>query len=226
MGMDLNVRIPDKVALHDFITISKKLGLTGLGTQTCSSLMEEEDGQSIYKRIQLSGTKLGKLKSVIASQRYQATIIALTVGSLAISNWAAGDSRVDLLTLPESGKYKLKKSTARLASNTGTALEVIIAPLLKTKGLSRSLILKGYRTSVKTALAAKMDVVISSGAKTPYQMRSPKALSHIGYILGLNQQQADRAIFDIPERIVRYNQERLNRDIITRGLEIRRQQTE
>ncbi|MBD3405506.1 MAG: hypothetical protein GF411_05145 [Candidatus Lokiarchaeota archaeon] len=222
MTTDLNIRIQTHADIAEFIEMSQKLGYTGFVTRKFNSLIEEMNGIRVCKRIRLQGRKLSKLKKVVASQRYQAVIISAIVGNVTIANWAAGDSRVDLLTLPESGKYRLKESTARIAADTGTSLEVIISPLLKSSGLSRSIILKGYRDSIRTALSAGMRIVLSSGARNPYQMRSPKALSHIGYILGLDQAQSKRAILETPDDIIRYNVRRLDRDIITKGLEVRR----
>jgi RNase P/RNase MRP subunit p30 len=141
-------------------------------------------------------------------------------------NWAAEDQRVDLLTLDHSQEYRLRDSTARLAATYDTALEIRFDPLLHLAGLNRSKVIKVYRESVRTAIDSGMQVILSSGASHPLNMRSAMAIRHLGELLGMESKYAENAINQAPLDIVERNRRRLSSDYIAEGVEIRQRGTE
>ena len=135
------------------------------------------------------------------------------------ANWAASDSKVDLLTLLPTNS-ELRNTTARLASKSGIALEVPITPLLGVAGLERSRILKNYSEAITTARKAGMNTILSSGSSEPIQMRSPWALSHIGALLGIDIQRAKNAILKYSGLIITENIKRLGDNHVSDGIDI------
>ena len=147
-------------------------------------------------------------------------ILALEVGPIDRINWAVEDKRIDLLTINPSGDHALRATTARLASGTEVALEIQIAPLLQTSGLNRSKMLKIYREAIETARDNDMMIVLTSGARTPIELRSPVAMTHIGILLGLERSYAEKATDEFPSTIVLRNLKKLDPDYVTAGVEL------
>jgi RNase P/RNase MRP subunit p30 len=222
MAIDLGVTVTDMERISSFGELAHQIGYTGfavagLVNQPYRHLAE---GVTIYRRDNLTGRGVNSLKNQIERVRKNATIIAVQVGSIDTTNWAAEDQRVDLLTLDPSKDHKLRATTARLASASLTALELQIAPLLHFSGLQRSKILKGYREAVMTAVGGGMKVILSSGATHPMGLRSPIAMMHIGMLLGLDRALAESAVHEMPMGIVERSMKRLSPEFVSPGVEV------
>ena len=147
-------------------------------------------------------------------------IVSVPLKSIEITNWAAEDKRVDILTVDPTHENRLRDTTARLASISNTSLEIQIAPLLKSSGLNRSKILKLYRESVSTAMDAGMNVILTSGAIHPMELRSSVAMAHIGILLGMDRAYADNAVSNFPKSIIERNMKKLQPGFVSSGVEI------
>jgi len=147
-------------------------------------------------------------------------IVSVPLRSIDVINWAAEDKRVDLLTVDSTLDNRLRDTTSRLAAAGNTYLEIQIAPLLKSSGLTRSKILKSYRESVSTAMDAGMGVVLTSGAIHPMGLRSSVAMAHIGILLGMDRAYADSAIGSLPWSIIERNMKKLQPGFVSNGVEV------
>ena len=220
-AIDLNVRVQVQSELNPFIDMAKALGIGGIVVPLSGESPKgfEIDGMSVFTRYDIHSKKVGALKHQINKLRNSYTIIAVALTDIDTANWAASDSRVDLLTLLPTDS-ELRNTTARLASKSDVVLEVPIAPLLGVIGLARSRILKNYIEAVTTANKAGMNVILSSGSSEPIQMRSPWALSHIGTLLGMDIQPAKNAILELSGSIIVENIRRLSDNHVSQGIDI------
>lgn len=219
-SIDFGVYISDSTSLDSFAKVAMKIGLAGFATQIDSGMITKEDGLSILKRADVVGRGLNTVKKQTTKIRPQAMIVAIPLTTVEIANWAAEDSRVDLLTLDPSRTHQIRESTARLAASSGTCLEIQFTPLLDSIGLNRSKIIKAYREAIETAADVGMPVVFSSGARHPLNMRSAMAMRHIGMLLGLDSKSAETAVSKTPFEILERNQRRLSPDFVGEGIEI------
>ena len=219
--IDLNVAPSSETVLSQHIEMALKLGYSGLGIggNAIKDSMTESN-LSLHPRTDLKAHRLPSLKKEARKARNHFVISAVSLGSIDTANWAAEDSLIDILTLNPTSNEKLRKTTAKLAALNGTALEIIVNPLLTTKGLDRSRIIKIMRDTIHTAIHTGMDVILTSGGKKPIQLRSPRAMYHIGIVLGLDASAASAAICDNPYGIVAKNIKRLDESYILSGLEI------
>ncbi len=220
-AIDLNVRVQVRSKLDSFVDMAKSLGIGGIVVPLSDESPEgfEIDGLSVFTRYDIHSQKVGALKHQINKFRNSFTIIAVALTDIDTANWAASDSKVDLLTLLPTNS-ELRNTTARLASKSGIALEVPITPLLGVAGLERSRILKNYSEAITTARKAGMNTILSSGSSEPIQMRSPWALSHIGALLGIDIQHAKNAILEYSESIITENIKRLSDNHVSDGIDI------
>lgn len=221
-SIDLGVYMSAPTSLESFIEMAKRIGLSGFATKEIvdGSITKMENGFSVLRRADVSGRGLTSVKKQITKVRPQTMITAIPLTTVEIANWAAEDSRVDLLTLDPSRNNRFRESTARLAASSGTCLEIQFAPLLNLTGLNRSKIIKAFREGIETAAGASMPVVLSSGAKHPMHMRSAMAMRHIGLLLGMNPKLAETVVCRTPFEILERNKRRLSPEFVGEGVEI------
>ncbi len=223
MPIDLNVRIPGSERLGEFEDMAGRLGITGIAPSINldEPVVVSRKGLVLYARAVLDGKRIHSLKKELGNLRRRAVIVAFPLAGVETSNWAAEDRRVDLLTLGEDNiGSTLKESTAHMAEHSGTALEIQFTAILQSAGLNRSRVLKGFRESTRIALDAGMKIVLSSGASHPINMRSPMAMTYIGFMLGMNRVDSREAVFNTPQRIVERNERKLSSEFVGPGVEI------
>ena len=178
------------------------------------------DRVKIVRRVDLRGKIISALKTQTLQNRRCAVILAVPLRGVNTANWAAEDPRIDLLTVTSTNReHQLKTTTAHLAADGDTALEIPLRPLVINRGLDRSLILKAFREAVSVALSAGMQIVISSHARHPLEMRSGPAIEFVGTILELDRKYCRDAMRWADNRISR-NEQRLDPDFIAPGLEV------
>ncbi len=223
MHVDMNVNITKPEQIPHFVKMAKNMGLDGLAV-TCNidkPVITFEDGFRLYKRACLKQATLPALKTRVSQIRRFVMIVAVPLRSVQLANWAADDARVDLLTLSGISKEEsLKSSTARLAASSGTALEVQMASLLTNFGLDRSRAIKTFRESIRIAQSAGMPIILSSGAKSPMMLRSPRAMLHIARLLGIDDPDFMENMSHTIEKMLSQNQRKLSNDYIAPGMEI------
>ncbi len=228
MSFDLGVLITDVAKIDSFSDMANKLGLKGFAVVGLQSepLKTITADMQVCNRVILHGKSINSVRKQIDKIRRKAMIVSVPLRSIEVTNWAAEDKRVDLLTVDPTQDNRLRDTTAHLASITNTHLEIQIAPLLKSSGLNRSKILKSYRESVTTAMDAGMDVVLTSGAIHPMGLRSSVAMAHIGILLGMDRAYADSAASSLPMSIIERNMKKLQPGFVSSGVEILQKEEE
>ncbi len=221
--IDLNTSVRSGDDIESFIGMARRLGLSGMTLQMTMRppIRRLDDGFILVARLNLKESGLSQMKQRVRRMRERTALIAAPLKTTDIANWAAKDPRVDII-MPYGPHYdqRLRKSTARLAAEFGTALEIPIAPLLEYRGLARAKMLKAFREMVRTATAEGMPVVVASGASRPIMLRAPMAMQCAGRVVGLNCEQARLAIADIPLSLIETNEKRLSGDYVYPGIEI------
>lgn len=222
MVIDLGVCMSDSKQLESFVQIARNIGFTGLATYNLEGEPDKRlhSGFSVLKRVDISGNSLKTVRKQVDSVRRNAMIVSVKLTSIDLANWAAEDQRVDLITVDHSLEYRFRDTTARLAAESDTALEIRFEPLLRLAGLNRSKVIKIYRETVRTAIEAGMQVVLSSGAKQPLQLRSPMAMRYICELLGMESKYAENAVKQAPLEIVERNRERCSSGYVADGMRV------
>jgi RNase P/RNase MRP subunit p30 len=221
--LDLNVCTGTQHKLDSFISMAQRLGFTGLATAEAlkKPIMRRDDGFLLLQRYDLHRLAKRSMKNQLGKIRNETAIVSAPLGNASMSNWAAEDSRIDLITPIEPyTEHRLKRSTAKLAASTNTALEIPVRPLLKNQGMNRARILKMFRESVNVARSVSMPIVISSYADIPLLMRAPRALQYIGYLLGLMMAETKVCVRENPAHILSTNERKLEKGHLSEGIEI------
>jgi RNase P/RNase MRP subunit p30 len=203
--------------------MAEKLDLTGLAVpfKLENPFVKTESGITLFRRTDLTGNSVSAIRKQLKQVRHHSIIVAVPSKNISISNWAAEDPRIDVLTFDYlSGENILRESTARLAAASDTLLEIPLVSLLNFHGLERSRIVKPIREACTIAFNEGMRVVLSSGSTIPIEMRSPVALQHIGLYLGMNLEYWKESVFRIPDQLVERNQKKMDPNYIAPGIEI------
>lgn len=90
----------------------------------------------------------------------------------------------------------------RLAKERGSVFEIPIKPLIESVGTARAELISKIRFFLKLCNKYSVSYVITSRAECEYEIKTPRELITIGEILGLEHEQAIRAISAIPENII------------------------
>ncbi len=219
--VDLCVTIKRQEDIRPYAAMADTLGFSALAVRDLNPKWSvEHPSVSLYSRLNLRSRRLASLKKETAKLRRNFTVIAMPLVGVETANWAAEDTMVDLLTISSDDKSKLRKTTAGLAADNGTALEISVRPLLESRGLDRSKVIKMMKENLQIAVQSGMDIVLSSDAHSPISMRSPRAMYHVAVALGLEQSIADAAVQETPVAILERNVERLRKTQILPGLTI------
>ncbi len=83
-----------------------------------------------------------------------------------------------------------------------TAIVLSLSRFLSSTSLDRSRLLIRARLLLRMAVKKHVRVILTSGAKHPFDLRTPYQLKVFGQILGLTEKQAERAISSAPEYLI------------------------
>lgn len=212
----------DSTQLESFVQMARNIGFTGLATHNIEGEPDHllQSGFSVLRRADIFGKNLKIVRKQVDSVRKDVMIVSVRLNSIDLANWAAEDQRVDLITVDYSLEYRFRETTARLAAASDTALEIRFEPLLRLAGLNRSKVIKVYRETVRTAIDAGMQVILSSGAKQPLQLRSPVSMRHICELLGMEPKYAENAVKQASQEIVERNRRRFSSGYVADGVKV------
>jgi RNase P/RNase MRP subunit p30 len=187
--------------------------------------ISEEANIDLISRIDLKPKTPRELIYNLRKLRRRLEVIAVICESKNIARHAAKDRRVDLLNFPslDFRRRFFDKAEAELASNSLTALEIDIKPLLILDGPSRIRLLSNLRRETIIAQKFHVPIVISSGVSDIMLMRKPKELVALASLFDLDEASARKAVSENPTLIIKRNREKLNPRFVAPGIRIIRE---
>ncbi len=163
-----------------------------------------------------------ELLSLLRKFRRSYEVIAVICESKNIARQAAKDRRVDLLNFTQLEQHRrfFDASEAELASNSLSALEIDILPVIRLEGTTRIKLLSKLRKEISIALESSVPIVISSGVSDEILMRNPHELVALASLFDLDEDHAVDAVSKNPMSIVRRNKEKLTSRFVAPGIRI------
>lgn len=197
----------------DMIEMASKLGFSYIcfadfNNFSFNKIQEfKQKNQSEVKlltRIDIIGENTEEVKQRLRNIRDHIDIIGVKCTKKAIFNWALQDSRIDILTFFDYANFELMTyEAARLASRNSRAIEIFVRPLIVNSGLNRSKQIRLLRKMVNNVIRAKTPFIITSGARSIYEMRAPKELIALLGLVDLPKELCIKAVSDNPMKIIR-----------------------
>ena len=158
-----------------------------------------------------------------------ADIILIHGGNDQINRAASECHEVDVLCHPEMDAKKdfihqknsgIDQIITKLMAERYIALELNFSEILDSHGVVRSQILGRMRQNVMLARKYNTPMIITSGARDKWDLRSPRELMAIGRMLGMTESEARSAVEEIPLKIIQKSEDRKNPNVIMKGLEV------
>jgi ribonuclease P/MRP protein subunit RPP1 len=192
-----------------------------------NSKLHKGQNMDISSRIDLLPPTPAKLLTDLSRYRKMFDVIGVLCQSKLVARQAAKDHRVDLLNFPFNHKRcAFDSAEAELASRSNTALEIDTAQLVKAKPQSLLYNLIQVRRAIENAKRYDIPIVVSSGATSVYDIRSPRDLASLMQLINLSGEQALNSISKIPVSIVQRNRRKLDKDYVESGVKIIRKGSE
>lgn len=112
------------------------------------------------------------------------------------------DSDVDIISLPSGNRlpFTLNKKLTDAALARGAVFEITYTQALQSSSARRYLI---GNTRSLVRLTRGRGIILSSGAESAHNTRSPHDVANLGQLLGLTQEQSLRAVSDTPLAVLR-----------------------
>jgi len=137
---------------------------------------------------------------------------------------------VDLIVNPELNVERdmihqltsgLDDVMAAFMAERGIGYCVNFGNILHSTGLRRVRLLGRIRQNIRLASKYSVPVVLSCGATSKLDMRSPHDITSLGLMIGLNRHDSLKAVSSNAEQYIRRAADRSSQDVIFRGLKVK-----
>jgi ribonuclease P/MRP protein subunit RPP1 len=182
---------------------SERYGFTNIAITNHSPYWQPMESQEIISGIELVATNAQILRNLIDIYRDKVMILAVHGGDERINRVACSDKRVDALIHPEVGPNSgLNQTLAKLAKRNNVAIVFSIDYLWKHRGFYRSTLLAFQRKNFIICRKFALKVVLTSGALSHYDLRTPRELNALSRLIGMDRSESESALSDVPRGIV------------------------
>ncbi len=171
----------------------------------------------IYAGIEIQANNVSKLNKYINMSINKVDIITVSGGDENINREAVEDGRVDILAHPASQGKPLNHVLSKAASDNGVAIDFNIDALIRHRGGSRVRILSALRQNARLARKFDVPMVITSNARSHYDLRGPREMMALGMLMGMSWEEALHALSTVPGSIINRNR---NNNRIMDGVEV------
>ena len=175
-------------------------------------------GLDVATRLDLRPRSREELLRNLRRFRGKYEIISVECRTPYVSRVAVRDRRVDIVYFPKGEPGNLLRS--RLAETCRAALEFNLSELVSAPRFEARL--HAFKREIETAVDASIDVIGSTKATNPYELRSPRDVAALLHLMGLSLDAALRSVSDNAVAIVKKNRRRLGEPQLEEGVRILR----
>jgi ribonuclease P/MRP protein subunit RPP1 len=173
----------------------------------------------IFRGIELVEENPSKLHGLIGKFRKSVDVLIVHGGSESVNRAALENPRVDILNHPAFDKSSgLNQVLAKSAAESDVAIGLTLRPLLHSRGSRRIRLLSDLRANLDLARKYDVSIVLSSGAMSCFDLRSPMETLALAEVCGLEEEEAFEALTVVPESIISRN--RQGPEYIREGIEV------
>jgi RNase P/RNase MRP subunit p30 len=208
--IDLRVA-PGKGRLDEFVARARELGYSGLGV-TGHPVGPQPQGVDLVTRLDLAPANQQQLVDQLNRHRRGFTVLAVSCATKAVARQAAKDHRVDILRFPrgDGSPAWMDRQQAQLAAGSHCLYEVDAQELMIQDPARLEVALALIRRELGNARGHGVPVVLSSGARSPQEMRDPRSMASLMDLVGVGEEEALGMVSDTPWRLVERNRDKLS----------------
>jgi ribonuclease P/MRP protein subunit RPP1 len=160
----------------------------------------------VFNGIELVEENPSKLHGLIGKFRKSVDVLIVHGGSETVNRAALENPRVDILNHPAFDKSSgLNQVLAKAAAENDVSIGLTLKPFLHSRGQRRVRLLSYLRANLDLARKYDVSLVLSSGAMSCFDLRSPMETLALAEVCGLEENEALEAITIVPERIISRN---------------------
>jgi ribonuclease P/MRP protein subunit RPP1 len=175
---------------------------------------------STFEGVEIRAKNPEDLKRKIQKFRKRTDVLLVQGGDLKINRASVEDPRVDVLAHPYQGRRDsgFNHVLAKKAAENEVAIEINIGYFLRSRNHRRQKVIAQFRELVKLKSKFDFPLVITSGARSLYDLRSPQDLMALSNCFGMDKENSFSALSTVPEDITENNQ--LRHQLISSGVRI------
>ncbi|MBD3206791.1 hypothetical protein GF319_10690 [Candidatus Bathyarchaeota archaeon] len=206
---DLGANLEDPKLL-DYVS---ELGFTRIASEKIS----EHPKIDVVSKLNITPKNPNFLLQSLKKYRWKYEVISVTCFTKSVARQAGRDHRVDTMKFPLKGN-NFDYHQANLMKNTGSSLEIEIRHLLEDDPQQLERNIKHLGKQVRIARRHEIPIILTSGAYSKYQLRTPRAIIALSSLLEIEEHDAERMITETPNCIIDRNRERLSEKFVMPGV--------
>jgi len=164
-------------------------------------------GIEVVIGFEIVATDQRSLHAKAASLRDRSDFLAVHGGDEKINRAACEDSNVDLLAHAHEGRSGIGVAAAKAARDNQVAIGLDLGPIIRLRGSSRVRWMEAVRRDLDLIRKFDLNLMISTGAKSHLDLRSPRDLVALASLFGLERERAVEAL-TLPKSIIDLNRRR------------------
>jgi ribonuclease P/MRP protein subunit RPP1 len=222
--IDLHLRPVSKLEKDSMIILAQKLGFSSIALSTFKTpSLKNQNLIEIISRVDLCPKNQRDLISSLKKVRRHYEIVCVECYTKSVARQAARDNRVDILNFPISLSSRLKvgfdRQEASLASRSNCTYEINISDIITQTSFTLSKFISLLRSEVDHAWRNDVPILVSSGAKTLWQLRDPRALTAFMSLIDTEIPNME-LISQTPIKLIETNREKLGPDFLFPGMKV------
>ncbi|MGC9515265.1 RNase P subunit p30 family protein [Methanocrinis sp.] len=164
-------------------------------------------GIEVVMGSEIVATSQRALHARAASLREGSDFIAVHGGDEKINRAACEDPNVDLLAHPHQGRAGIGVAAAKAARDNQVAICLALSPMIRLRGTSRIRWMEAVKRDLDLVRKFDLNLMISTGARSHLDLRSPRDLVALTALLGLERERTVEALA-LPGSIIDLNRRR------------------
>lgn len=166
--------------------------------------IEKEYSFKLYKGVLIRAKNPEDMKQKVKRQRKEADIIMIQGGDQKINRAASEDPRVDIISMPYFNRRDcgINHVIAKKAAQNEVAVELNMKYLTRTSSYLQYKVLSYFREIIKLKEKFNFPIIITSNAKSIYDLQTPQDLIALSKCFGMDQEEAVGALSLTPMNII------------------------
>lgn len=164
------------------------------------SELKKNSAIDLFSGVEIHAERKGDVKRGIDKFRKKVDLILVHAQDPRAMRTASENKKVDVIA-----HAFLDQTAAREARKNGVAVEINFRDFLGTYGMKRAIFLSKLSFNLNLARKYKIPVVLTTGAHSIYDMRSPNQITALAECIGLTPVEAKKGITEVPRKIVEKN---------------------
>ena len=158
----------------------------------------------------------------LSQMRRKFDVLLVRGGDLRLNRAACETKEVDILTHPSYGRYDcgINHVLAKLAAKNGVAIELNFREILISTKKTRNIVLANMRTLAELGKKYRAPLILCSGSTSHWTLRDPLCMQSMAMQLGLNIDDAKRAMSQVPAGIIRNSKDKRSENWVEEGVRV------